>query len=313
MRNVAESTRGSGPGGCGTNQLSRANAALRVIPRDVIAPRAKQRFLVVGPRTPQLIDDEGAVIDGLETEQAIATRSQMKELVTANRRKDEFLGILGHELRSPLACIQNAIHILSSQSEEAPARQRTQALIQRQICRMGKLIDDLLDVSRITHGDLHVRRERIDLRVVLSNAIETLESDIHERNHRLTATLPAAPVWLQADPCRLEQVFVNLLANAAKFTDVGGTLAVCMRVEDGQAVVRIRDSGMGIAPEVLPHIFDLFRQADEAPPRSKSGLGIGLALVRNLVALHAGSITAASAGAGLGSEFTVRLPAEDIG
>jgi signal transduction histidine kinase len=178
---------------------------------------------------------------------------------------------------------------------------------------MGKLIDDLLDVSRITHGHLHVRRERIDLRVVLSNAIETLESDIHERNHRLAATLPAAPVWLQADPCRLEQVFVNLLANAAKYTDVGGELAVCMHVRDGQAVVRIRDSGMGITPEVLPYIFDLFRQANEAAPRSKSGLGIGLALVRNLVALHGGSITAASAGAGQGSEFTVRLPAEDIG
>ena len=144
----------------------------------------------------------------------------------------------------------------------------------------------------------------------MNNAIETLESDIKQRNHRLTTALPDAPVWLQADPGRLEQVFVNLLANASKYTDTGGELTVWMHVRDGQAVVRVRDSGIGIAPEVLPHLFDLFRQADEAAPRSQSGLGIGLALVRNLVESHGGSVTGASAGLGQGSEFTVCLPRE---
>jgi signal transduction histidine kinase len=239
-------------------------------------------------------------------------RLRVEELATANRRKDEFLAMLGHELRSPLAAIQNAVRLLSSQTGETPPGQRTQALIERQVRRMTQLVDDLLDVSRICHGRLHLQRERIDLRAVVSNAIETLESDINERQHRLTTALPDVPVWLQADPWRLEQVFVNLLANASRYTDAGGELAVWMHTRDGQAVVGIRDSGIGIAPDALAHIFDLFRQADAAAPSSKLGLGIGLALVRNLVELHGGSVTAASAGVGQGSEFTVRLPREAL-
>jgi len=238
-------------------------------------------------------------------------RLRVGELTTANRRKDEFLAMLSHELRSPLAAIQNAVRLLSSQTGETPPRQRTQALIERQVRRMTQLVDDLLDVSRISHGRLHLQRERIDLRVVVSNAIETLELDINER-HQLTTALPDAPVWLQADPWRLERVFVNLLANASRYTDAGGELAVWVHTRDGQAVVGVRDSGIGIAPDALPHIFDLFKQADEAAPRSKSGLGIGLALVRNLVELHGGSVTAASAGIGQGSEFTVRLPRQAL-
>ncbi len=308
MRHLAGSADGSGGGGREA-QLGRAPAALAGIPDSFIASCAKPRFLVVRRGTPELIHRGGASIDGLETRQSTATRRRMEELVTANRRKDEFLGMLGHELRSPLASIQNAIYILSSQAAE-PTRQRTQALIQRQVWHMEKLIEDLLDISRISRGHLRVRFERIDLRAVLGNAIETLESDINERDHRITATLPDAPVWLQGDPCRLEQVFVNLLANASKYTDAGGELAVHLHAQDCQAVVRILDSGIGIAPEVLPHIFDLFKQADEATVRSKSGLGIGLAVVHNLIELHGGSVTAASDGRGQGSEFTVRLPSE---
>jgi len=239
-------------------------------------------------------------------------RLRVQELTAANRRKDEFLAMLSHELRSPLAAIQNAVRLLSSQTGETPARQRTQALIERQVRRMTQLVDDLLDVSRISHGRLHLQRERIDLRVVVSNAIETLELDINERHQQLTTALPDAPVWLKADPWRLEQVFVNLLANASRYTDAHGELAVWVDTRDGQAVAGIRDSGIGIAPDALPHIFDLFKQADQAAPRSKSGLGIGLALVRNLVELHGGSVTAASAGIGQGSEFTVRLPRQAL-
>ena len=237
-------------------------------------------------------------------------RSRVEELVTANRRKDEFLAMLGHELRSPLTSINNGVHLLSRQTEDTPARQKTQEMLQRQVRRMTQLVHDVLDLSRITHGRLHVQRERIDLRDVVSNAIETLGPDIGERHHRLTTALPDAPVWMQGDPGRLEQVFVNLLANASKYTDAGGDLAVWMHTRDGQAIVRVRDSGIGIAPEVLPQLFDLFRQADEADRRSQSGLGIGLALVRNLVESHGGSVTGASAGLGQGSEFTVRLPRE---
>jgi signal transduction histidine kinase len=157
---------------------------------------------------------------------------------------------------------------------------------------------------------LHLQPERIDLRDVVSNAIETLGPDINERHHRLTTALPDVPVWLQGDPGRLEQVFVNLLGNASRYTDTGGDLAVWMHTRAGQAIVRVRDSGTGIAPEALPQLFDVSRRADDAAPRSQSGLGIGLALVRNLVESHGGSVTGASAGLGQGSEFTVRLPRE---
>src|ERR1700730_3993109 len=237
-------------------------------------------------------------------------RSRVEELAAANRRKDEFLAVLGHELRNPLTSINNGIHLLSHQTQDTPARQKTQAMIQRQVRRMTRLVQDLLDVSRIAQGRLHLQRERIDLREVVSNAIETLESDINERHHRLTTALPDAPVWLQADPGRLEQVFVNLLANASRYTDAGGELTVWMHTPDGQAIVRVRDSGIGIAPQALPHLFDLFRQADEASARSQSGLGIGLALVRDLVESHGGTVTGASARLGEGSEFDDRLPRE---
>jgi signal transduction histidine kinase len=244
------------------------------------------------------------------TRSARQARLRVQQLATVHGCKEEFLAILSHELRSPLAAIQNAAYLLGSQTGQTPARQRAQALIERQVRRMTQLVDDLLDVSRINHGRLHLERERIDLRVVASNAIETLESDINERHQQLITALPDAPVWLRADPWRLEQVFVNLLTNASKYTDAGGVLELWVHTRAAQAVVHIRDSGMGIAPDDLPHIFDLFRQADEAAPRSKSGLGIGLALVRTLVELHGGSVTAASAGNERGSEFTVRLPRE---
>jgi signal transduction histidine kinase len=236
---------------------------------------------------------------------------QKQELDSANRHNDEYLATIVHELRNPLASIQNAVRLLSMQSAGTVARQRAQVLIERQVRRMIQLVDDLLDTSRINLGRLHLRRERMDLCVVLRNSIETLRSDIDERNHYLVTAFPDAPVWLFADPLRLEQVFVNLLANASRYTNPGGELAVWLQTRGAQAVVRIRDSGIGIAPEALPHIFELFRQADEASACSKSGLGIGLALVRELLELHGASVTAVSAGRGRGSEFIVRLWKED--
>jgi signal transduction histidine kinase len=235
-------------------------------------------------------------------------RLEVDELARANRCKDEFLAMLSHELRNPLASIQYAMSFMGKQVGEAPAQQQTQALIERQLHRMTHLVDELLDVSRITSGRLHLQRERLDLRDIVRNAIETLESNINERHHRLSTELAEMPVWMEGDPCRLEQVFVNLLANASRYTDDGGELAVSVLIHEGKAVVRVRDSGIGIAPEALPHIFDLFKQAHEGDPRSRDGLGVGLAVVRSLIELHGGSVTAASGGPGQGSEFMIRLP-----
>jgi len=236
-------------------------------------------------------------------------RTPVDGLARAHGGKDEFLAAVCHELRCPLAAIQNASRLLSSDVEPA-ARLKAQVLMERQIRRMTQLLGDLQDLSRISHGGLPLRRERLDLRSAVGNAIETLDSDIKARDHQLTAVLPDAPLWVYADPLRLEQVFVNLLSNASKYTDAGGELTVRAHRQDDLAVVRIRDSGIGIAPEALPFIFDLFRQADAGNPRSRSGLGIGLALVRDIVSLHGGRVTAASEGIGRGSEFAVQLPGE---
>lgn len=236
---------------------------------------------------------------------------RIEELASANRRKDELLAVFSHELRSPLSAIRNAVYLLGSEMSDGPARQRAQALIERQVRRMTRLVEDILEVSRINIGGMQLHRERIDLRVIVGDAMETLEPEIRLRHHHLTVILPDSPVWLRGDPGRLEQVLVNLLGNASKYTDPGGELVVRMHTQDGHAIVHVRDSGIGITAEALPHIFDWFKQANEAQACCRAGLGIGLALARSLVALHGGSVTAFSAGPGRGSEFTVRLPVAD--
>jgi signal transduction histidine kinase len=256
--------------------------------------------------------------DGLECELASSivardgllreAQMQIQTLVLANQRKDEFLAMLSHELRTPLASLGCAVRLLGEGCAENPTHQRIQALVERQIARLTCMVDELLDVSRITSGKLHLQRHRVDLRDIVSRAVETLEWDFQERHHALDMELPGASVWLQADAGRLEQVFVNLLANASRFTESGGRLRIHVGVERDQAVVRIRDSGIGIEAELLPHVFDLFTQGSTGESRATSGLGVGLAVVRNLVELHRGSVTAVSAGPGQGSEFTVCLP-----
>src|SRR5580658_9157222 len=235
--------------------------------------------------------------------------SRVEELLLADRRKDEFLAMLSHELRSPLASILNALGVLrTANGEEVLVQRKMYELIERQVRHMALLSTALMDISGINCGHLRLSRERIDLRVVLGHAIETLESELKERHQQLTATWPDSPMWLHADAARLEQVFVNLIANASKYSYPGRDIVVQMQALGGHAVIGVRDSGIGIAPESLPHVFELFMQADSTAPRSRSGLGIGLALVRSLVELHGGSVTAVSAGIGQGSEFTVRLP-----
>jgi signal transduction histidine kinase len=251
---------------------------------------------------------------GLITEEAeplLQAQWQVDALTCANRRKDEFLAMLSHELSSPLAAIHHAVRFMGREGGMAATQQQMLALIERQLTRMTALVEELRDVSRIASGHLHLQRERVDLRDIVRRTIETLEWELEERAHRLSVELPDAPVWLRADPRRLEQVFVNLLANASRYTDAGGQLALRVQVKEAEAIVRVRDSGIGIAPESLPHIFDLFKQGPAADARSGAGLGVGLAVVRNLIEMHRGSVVAASAGVGHGSEFTVRLPTVD--
>jgi signal transduction histidine kinase len=225
-----------------------------------------------------------------------------------SRLTDESLAVFSHEVRSSLGAIHNAAYILRFLHAETSAGDNARRLIERQVGRMARLIDDLVDVSRIKGAELPLQRSRIDLRVVVRHAVETVESDLIARNHQLTASLSDMPVWVHGDPGRLEQVLVNLLANAAKYTEDGGTVSVTVDHKAGEAIVRVRDSGIGIAADVLPCVFNLFVQADHSSRRAEGGLGIGLALVRRFIEMHGGSIAAASAGLGRGSEFTVRLP-----
>jgi signal transduction histidine kinase len=227
---------------------------------------------------------------------------------TEEDQNNEFLTVFSHELRNSLGAIGSAIQILSVQPSDAPPAVKARKMIERQVEQMTRLAEDLLDASRVRNGQLNLRCERIDLRVVLAHAAQTMEFTMQQQNHQMATSFPEAPIWLQADAARLEQVFVNLLSNAAKYTDAGGNVELRVAREMSQAVVRIRDSGIGIAPEALPHVFDLFVQADPASRRGNAGLGIGLALVRNLVERHGGFVSVASAGLGHGSEFTVRLP-----
>ncbi len=231
---------------------------------------------------------------------------------SANSRMEELLAMVCHELRSPIASMRYAVRaFLGSRAQDTAKHQQLQALIERQTGHMTRLIDDLLDVSRMRNDRLQLHCERLDLRTTVDHAVETLASEMDTRGHQLTTAAPDGPVWVMGDPLRLEQVFVNLLANAAKYTRDGGHIAIRIQARENQALVRVRDSGIGIGPELLPHIFELFRQAGESGSQSLAGFGIGLAIVRNLVELHGGDVTASSRGAGHGSEFIVSLPRED--
>jgi two-component system CheB/CheR fusion protein len=227
----------------------------------------------------------------------------------ADRRKDEFLAVLAHELRNPLAPLRTALHVLrhTGLAEETFTRMRD--MMERQVRQMTRLVDDLLDISRIGRGKIELRQERLDLATVIHSALETSEPLIEAGRHELTVSLPDQPLDVTGDPARLSQVLANLLNNAAKYTADGGHIRLTARREGNQVVVRVRDNGAGIASEVLPHVFEMFMQSGQLQDRSEGGLGIGLTLVRRLVELHGGSVTVHSNGPGTGSEFVVRLPA----
>ena len=236
-------------------------------------------------------------------------RRRAEELAAADRRKDEFLAMLAHELRNPLAPISNALEAIRLARSNAAATEEALNIARRQIGHMARLLDDLLDVSRFTRGKVHLRKVPVDLSTILRQAVETSRPLIEKSGHELLTSFPAEPVWLDGDPTRLAQIVANLLNNAAKYTDRGGRIALVADREGDEAVVRVRDNGIGLSAEMLPRVFDLFAQGDRSLDRSQGGLGIGLTLVRSLVQLHDGNVSVESCGPGQGSEFIVRLPA----
>jgi PAS domain S-box-containing protein len=243
----------------------------------------------------------GAVFD-------IDDRKRAEEgIAEANRRKDQFLATLAHELRNPLAPISNALQVWARLDGKPAEATRLREMMVRQVRQMVHLIDDLLDVSRITRGKIQLRRERLDLRTAIESALEALRPFIDSHQHELHVELPTAPLPVDADPGRLVQVFGNLLNNAAKYTPRGGHIRLSARREGACALVVVEDDGPGIPPHMLEAVFEMFVQVDQSIARSHGGLGIGLTLVRNLVELHGGSVTASS-GSGRGSTFVVSLP-----
>jgi signal transduction histidine kinase len=247
--------------------------------------------------------------DVAERSWSAAERVRAEEaLRQADRRKDEFLAMLAHELRNPLAPISAAAQLLNRGPLDPERVARTSTIISRQVAHMTGLIDDLLDVSRVTRGLVVLARDQVDLKRVAGDAVEQVRPLIEARRHHLSVHMPPEPSFVLGDHKRLVQVLANLLNNAAKYTPEGGKLVVWLGVTDDQVALSVSDSGIGIAPELLPKVFDLFSQAERTPDRAQGGLGLGLALVRSLVELHGGSVAASSEGRNAGSEFTVRLP-----
>ncbi|HEY3267705.1 MAG TPA: PAS domain S-box protein [Armatimonadota bacterium] len=240
---------------------------------------------------------------------AVENARLYREIRKADLAKDQFLAMLSHELRNPLGAISNALKLIDLRGKADPSTQRTLNVVDRQAKHMARLVDDLLDVSRITQGKIELRTALITLSDIVDQALQTAAPLLEAREHTLSTHVDPEPVWLQADPIRLAQVLTNLLSNAAKYTKPGGSIVLTAGREDNQAVLRVRDSGMGIAPDMLRQVFDLFAQAERSLDRAEGGLGIGLTVVKSLVEMHHGAVEAHSEGPGKGSEFVVRLPA----
>lgn len=273
------------------------------------------RFWALGIVTP--MHDAGGNLTGFSkilrdmTERKCAElqlQEQAVALKQADRSKNEFLATVAHELRNPLAPIRNALQVMRLAGDDGKAAEQSRGMIERQVQQMVRLVDDLLDLSRMSGGKMELRRKRIELAGVISAALEAGRPLIEACGHEITVTLPPEPIHLDADPTRLAQVFLNLLNNSAKYTPHRGHIWLTVERQKGEAVVRIRDTGVGIAAEMLPRIFDLFTQVEGSLERSQGGLGIGLSLVRRLVEMHDGSVEAHSEGLGYGTEFVVRLP-----
>ena len=229
-------------------------------------------------------------------------------LQEADRRKDEFLAILAHELRNPLAPLLHGLQIMRLEADDRAAVEQARAMMERQLEHFVRLVDELLDLSRISRGKVELHKERVELATVVNSALETCDPLVRQSGHELTVTLPDEPVYVDADKTRLAQALCNLLTNAAKYSERGGHIRLTAGWQDGEAVLSVKDTGVGIPPHMLPRVFEMFTQVDRSLEKAKGGLGIGLAIVKRLVEMHGGTVEARSEGQGLGSEFLIRLP-----
>ena len=256
-----------------------------------------------------LFDQHGTVCGCVSVCVDMTARKDAEDLLReADRRKDEFLATLSHELRNPLAPVRNALEVMRRSDRDDVLRERALAIMERQIQQLVRLTDDLLDVSRITRNKIELRRDASDLRAVIRSAVETIEPLSEAAAHVVTVDLPQRPLWVDADFTRLAQAFANLLDNAVKYTEREGRIWVSAAADADEAVVTVRDSGIGIDPPLIPSVFGMFVQIEHGPGRARTGLGIGLALAKRLIELHGGSIDASSEGHGAGTTFSVRLP-----
>jgi signal transduction histidine kinase len=283
-------------------ELHRKERELAQANRQLLAEVAERR------RAEERLSELNASLDQRVTERTAALRASESQLLEASRRKDEFLATLAHELRNPLAPVRNAVHFLKLRGPGTADVQWASELIDRQVSLMGRLIEELMDVSRIGQGRIELRRELLTLDQVLADALETVQPQIDGAGHKLTVLQPAMKLAVQGDRARLAQAFINLLSNAAKYTDPGGQLELRVASEGATVAVSILDNGIGISPDRVEQVFEMFSQEEPALSRARGGLGIGLSLTRKLVELHGGTVSASSEGRGKGSVFTVRLP-----
>lgn len=286
-------------------KLQRAEEAAHNVQNGIVVSERKHAEDSLRESEERLEMEAADLIEGKAVVEAL---EQTKVALTdADRRKDEFLATLAHELRNPLSPIRNAVQLLRADSTGDKA-QELLAMMDRQVAHLVRLVDDLLDVSRLSQGKIDLRRERIALQNAVQDATEASRPLIERSRHKLTLNLPPEPLWIDADLTRIAQIIGNLLNNAAKYTPQGGDITLSVYDEGGQAVLSVMDTGVGIPPDMLPKVFDLFTQVDRNLARSQGGLGIGLALVRQLLEMHEGVIEVKSAGVNRGSTFTVRLP-----
>jgi signal transduction histidine kinase/integral membrane sensor domain MASE1/ActR/RegA family two-component response regulator len=290
-------------------QVARSGKALRNIEHELVFPDGTRKtvYASIAP----LFGEDGKVSGVIGSYADFTERKQIERVLQeADRRKDEFLAMLAHELRNPLAPLANGLHILRLTGGSGPVADQTRSMMERQLHHLTRLVDDLLDVSRIMRGKAQLNPRQIDLVPLVREAVEDQRPVLEKAGLTVRVQLPQAPVWMSADAVRLVQVIHNLLDNAGKFTDSGGEVIVSVTIEKApnQAVLSVRDTGVGIEPDLLPRVFDVFMQADRSLARTRGGLGLGLAVVKGLVGLHGGEVRVASAGRGHGAEFTVRLP-----
>jgi PAS domain S-box-containing protein len=289
--------------------LSRIRRGERIEHYETIRQAKDGHLIEISLTISPIVERDGRIVGASKIARDIGPQKQIRrQLEEADQRKNEFLALLAHELRNPLGPIRHAVNILRAKTPTTSELDWATSIISRQADHMARLVEDLLDVSRITRGAIELRRERVDVAAVIKGAVEASSALIDKSHHHLKVTVPREPLHVEGDITRLVQIVSNLLDNAAKYTQPGGRIALTATRDDQSVVIQVRDTGIGISAELLPRIFDMFTQAELPMERSQGGLGVGLALVDRLVTLHGGTVTAQSEGKGKGSEFTVRLP-----